>query len=53
MIDAPQVQLQANVNYTLLEAPMSVGMSRDEVLLGKITNLKYMDHEITDAHEFP
>jgi hypothetical protein len=28
-------------------------MSSDEELLGKISNLKYMDHDITDAQKFP
>jgi hypothetical protein len=41
------------VKCPLSKSLISDGMSRDEDLQGKITNLKYMDHEITDAHKFP
>jgi hypothetical protein len=52
MINAPQVQLQAIAKYPLSKAPISDFMSRHKELLGKISNLNYMDHNITDAHKF-
>jgi len=51
--DEPQVQHQANVKYLLSVAPVTTGVSSDEDLLGKIVNAEYMNHDITDAHNFP
>jgi hypothetical protein len=47
--DAPYIQLQDNSKYPLLMAPVPDGVSSGEELLRKIANLKYMDHDITNA----
>jgi hypothetical protein len=34
-------------------APVLDGVSSDEDMLGEDFSLKFMDHDITDAHKFP
>jgi hypothetical protein len=47
------INVPANGKYPLSIAPVLTGVSSEEDMLGKISNLKFMDHDITDAHKFP
>jgi hypothetical protein len=51
--DAPQINLPANAKYPVSVAPVPAGVSSDEDMLGKISNLKFMDHDIMDTQKFP
>jgi hypothetical protein len=53
MENAPPVNVPANGKYPLPIAPVPDGVSSDEDMLGKISSLKFMDHDITDAQKFP
>jgi hypothetical protein len=53
MDDAPTINVPSNGKYPVSVAPVPTGVSSDEDMLGKISNLKFMDHDITDAHKFP
>jgi hypothetical protein len=51
--DTPPINVPVNAKYPLSIAPVPVGVSSDEDMLGKISNLKFMDHDITDTQKFP
>jgi hypothetical protein len=53
MDDAPMIQVPANGKYPLSVAPVLVGVSSEGEMLGNISNLKFMDHDIIDAQKFP
>jgi hypothetical protein len=50
--DAPPITVPLNAKYPLPKAPVLNGISSDEDMLGKVANLKFMDHDITDTHKF-
>jgi hypothetical protein len=41
-----------NAKYPLSIAPVQVGVSSDEYMLRKISNLKFMDHDIIGTQKF-
>jgi len=49
MDDAPSIVVPMNEKYPLPKAPISKGVRQDEDMLGKVVNLEFMDHEITDT----
>jgi hypothetical protein len=53
MDNAPPVNVPSNGKYPLLIAPVMDGVNSDKDMLGNISNLKFMDHDIIDAKQFP
>lgn len=53
MDNAPPANVPTNGKYPLSIAPVLTSVSSAEDMLGKIANLKFMDHDITDAKKFP
>jgi hypothetical protein len=51
--DTPPVNVPVNAKYPLPITPVLNDVSSDEDMLGKVANLKFMDHDITDTHKFP
>jgi hypothetical protein len=49
---APQINLPSNAKYPVSVAPILVGVRSNEDMLGKISNLKFMDHDIMDTKKF-
>jgi hypothetical protein len=42
-----------NVNHTLVTPNIPEGVIIDEDMLGKVPQLRYADHDITDTEKFP
>jgi hypothetical protein len=42
-----------NAKYPLPITPVLKGVRKEEDMLGKVDNLKFMDNDITDTHKFP
>jgi hypothetical protein len=51
--DAPSVTLQKTPNYTMVTPDIPEEFIIDEDMLGKVPQLKYVDHDIMDATKFP
>jgi hypothetical protein len=51
--DTPPVNVPVNAKYPLPIAPVPNEVSSDEDMLGKVANLKFMDHDIIDSQKFP
>jgi hypothetical protein len=49
----PPITVPMNAKYPLPIAPVPKGVRKDEDMLGKVANLKFMDHDITDTQKFP
>jgi hypothetical protein len=49
MDNAPPANVPASGKYSLSIEPVLTSVSSAEDMLGKIANLKFMDHDITDA----
>jgi hypothetical protein len=47
--DTPPITVLVNAKYPLPIAPVPKGISRDEDMLDKVANLKFMDHNITNT----
>jgi hypothetical protein len=48
MDDAPLITVPSNAKYPLPIAPVLKGVRKDEDMLDKVANLKFMDHDIMD-----
>jgi hypothetical protein len=53
MDDAPLITVPSNAKYSLPITPVSKGVRKDGDMIGKVNNLKFMDHDITDTKNFP
>jgi hypothetical protein len=53
MDDASLIIVPSNAKYPLPIAPVPKGVRKDEDMLNKVGNLKFMDHDITDMQKFP
>jgi hypothetical protein len=53
MDDAPLIIVPSNGKYPLPIAPVLKGVRKDEDMLDKVANLKFMDHDITNTQKFP
>jgi hypothetical protein len=51
--DAPPVTLQKNPDYRLVTPDILEEVIIDKDMLGKVPQLKYADHDITDVAKFP
>jgi hypothetical protein len=51
MDNAPPINLPTNGKYPFPIAPVTVGVSSEEDMFGKIVILKFMDHDITYAQK--
>jgi hypothetical protein len=51
--DAPPVTLQRNPDYRMVTPDILEEVIIDEDMLGKVPQLKYVDHDITDVVKFP
>jgi hypothetical protein len=51
--DAPPVTLQKNPDYMLVTPDIPEEVIIDEDMLGKVPQLKYAYHDITDVVKFP
>jgi hypothetical protein len=51
--DTPPIYVLVNSKYPLPIAPIPTDVSSDEDMLGKVANLKFMDHDINDSNKLP
>jgi hypothetical protein len=53
MDDASLIIVPSNSKYPLPIASVLKGVRKDEDMLDKVANLKFMDHDIMDTQKFP
>ena len=51
--DAPLMTLSKNDNHTLVMPGIPEGVIIDEDMLGKVPQIRYEDHEMTETKKFP
>ena len=50
--DAPPINVLVNEKYPFPIAPVPIIIGSEEDMLEKVSNLKFMDHDITDTQKF-
>jgi hypothetical protein len=53
MDNAPPINVPTNGKYPLGTSPVPPGVSIEGDMLGRLSSLKFMDHDITDEKKFP